>query len=186
MAENNKHYQAPPHYSSGSGGGYYPYTSPPPKANETQQRQHAYDVAYRVGQDDFHHHLSKHFTRHPDLFDDLTHDAFRTGYESGYDAAREGASRRGRPYTPPAVHHQHVPSEHSSSGYYPYASTPSKASGVSATKHAYEVGFRVGQDDFHKGLSKHFTRHDRLFNKETHDSFKLCYEDGYDHARAHK
>lgn len=82
-----------PYYQSG----YYPYSAPPArseKVSDAQRRQHAYDVGYRVGQDDFHRGLDKHYVRHPDLYDSDTRDGFKDGYESGYDRARDHSNRR--------------------------------------------------------------------------------------------
>lgn len=73
--------------------GYYPYSTPPPSASSASQKAHTYDVAYRVGQDDFHHNRPKHMDQHKNLYDSTTHDAFRNGYEAGYDAARRNAKR---------------------------------------------------------------------------------------------
>jgi hypothetical protein len=75
------------YYSSG----YYPYSTPPKTASTSSQKAHTYDVAYRVGQDDFHHNRPKHMDQHKNLFDATTHDSFRSGYEAGYDAARRNA-----------------------------------------------------------------------------------------------
>lgn len=166
--------------------GYYPYAAPPREADAASRNQHAYDVGYRVGQDDFHHHLSKHFVRHRDLFDDATHDAFASGYGAGYDIAREGASNRDRSYHPPVASREPVASDRYPSGYYPYASPPSGQSSAARNRHAYDVGFRVGQDDFNHGHSKHFTHHEKLFDKETRDSFAQGYEQGYDRARGNR
>ena len=47
------------------------------------------------------------------------------------------------------------------------------------------MGFRVGQDDFYGGHTKHFTRHKDLYDADTHHKFALGYEHGYDKARAH-
>jgi hypothetical protein len=77
------------YYSSG----YYPYSTPPKTASTASQKAHTYDVAYRVGQDDFHHNRPKHMDQHKNLFDANTHDSFRSGYEAGYDAARRNAKR---------------------------------------------------------------------------------------------
>jgi hypothetical protein len=77
------------YYSSG----YYPYSRPAPTQSAASQKAHTYDVAYRVGQDDFHHNRSKHMDQHKNLYDASTHDAFRSGYEAGYDAARRKAKR---------------------------------------------------------------------------------------------
>lgn len=71
-------------YSSG----YYPYSAPPRNESLSVQKAHAYEVGFRVGQDDFHHKRPKHMDQHKSLFDDATHDSFRDGYEAGYDAAR--------------------------------------------------------------------------------------------------
>ena len=73
--------------------GYYPYSTPPKTVSSASQKAHAYDVAYRVGQDDFHHKRPKHMDQHKNLYDATTHDAFRNGYEAGYDAARRNAKR---------------------------------------------------------------------------------------------
>ena len=177
------HYQNPPHYANG--GGYYPYTPPPAKADPTTRNQHAFDVGYRVGQDDFHHHLSKHFTRHSKLYDHDTHDAFARGYGSGYDIARAQASGTNRPYPQPSVPSGHIKSSLYPSGYYPYAPAPRDAHPSTKQRHAYDIGFRVGQDDFYGGHSKHFTRHPDLYDKGTHDDFAMGYGHGYDKARAH-
>ena len=77
------------YYSSG----YYPYSRPAPTQSVSSQKAHAYDVGYRVGQDDFHHNRSKHMDQHKNLYDSATHDAFRDGYEAGYDAARRRGKR---------------------------------------------------------------------------------------------
>ncbi len=177
-------YQAQSHYGQQSG--YYPYTAPPRDADKRVRNQHAYDVGYRVGQDDFHHHLDKHFVRHPDLYDDETHDAFGKGYESGYDAARAGLASTKATYNQPVAVREPVKSDRYPSGYYPYASPPSGQSAAVRNHHAYEVGFRVGQDDFNHGHSKHFVHHEDLFDDATRDSFAHGYEQGYDAARAHK
>lgn len=72
------------YYSSG----YYPYSTAPKTASTANRNAHAYDVAYRVGQDDFHHKRPNHMDQHKNLFDSTTHNAFRDGYKAGYDAAR--------------------------------------------------------------------------------------------------
>jgi hypothetical protein len=77
------------YYSSG----YYPYSTAPSTASLSSQKAHTYDVAYRVGQDDFHHNRPKHMDQHQNLFDATTHSSFRSGYEAGYDAARRNAKR---------------------------------------------------------------------------------------------
>ena len=178
-ASNN--YHAESHY--GEQTGYYVYSPPPSEADNAMRNQHAYDVGYRVGHDDYHHHLSKHFTRHPDLYDQATHDAFAGGYESGYDRAREESASRLHDYRPPAVYRESVKSENYPSGYYPYTPPHPDQSDTDRNRHAYEVGYKVGQDDFDHGHSKHFTRHEKLFDKGTHDSFGRGYGAGYDKAR---
>ena len=178
------HYQEPPNYQNGTG--YYPYTPPPPQANTPERNQHAYDVGYRVGQDDFNAHFSLHFTRHPDLFDDATRDAFASGYTNGYNIAREASVSRQRQYAKPAVNPQHVKSDQYKSGYSPYAPPPKEAPISVQKQHAFEVGFRAGQDDFHKGVSKHFDRHQALYTPDTHESFAQGYSGGYDAARSRK
>lgn len=176
------YYQPPPTYSDSPG--YYPYAPPPPNIPPPQRAQHAYDVGYRVGQDDFLQGHSKHFVRHVDLFDDATRDAFSHGYDTGYDVAREAAARRDQEYYRARVSPQPpVPSEHYKSGYYPYTPPPKEAPNVDRQRHAYDIGYRVGQDDSQKGLSKHFTRHDKLFDKDTHESFAAGYDKGFDRAR---
>ncbi|MCB1076244.1 MAG: hypothetical protein KDM64_00325 [Verrucomicrobiae bacterium] len=184
VIEASKNYQQDSHYSDQTG--YYPYTAPPREADAKVRNQHAYDVGYRVGQDDFHHHLSKHFVRHEDLYDDATHDAFGSGYGAGYDAARDGASNRDKSYQPPVASREPVKSDRYPSGYYPYSAPPQGQSDAVRQRHAYEVGFRVGQDDFNHGHSKHFTHHEDLFDGDTKDSFAHGYEEGYDKARAHQ
>jgi hypothetical protein len=179
-----QHYQEPPHYSYSTG--YYPYSPPPPEIDIVARRQHAYDVGYRVGQDDFHQHLTLHFVRHPDLYDEGTHDAFARGYTNGYNVARELAVSREREFSRPKVNSQPVRSEHYASGYSPYAPPPKEGSLSVRKQHAFETGFRAGQDDFHQGHSKHFTRHDTLYDADTHDSFAKGYEGGYDAARSRK
>lgn len=67
------------YYSSG----YYPYSTPPPTVSQSSRNAHTYDVAYRVGQDDYHHKRPKHMDQHRNLFDNTTHNAFRDGYEAG-------------------------------------------------------------------------------------------------------
>ncbi|MEZ0389797.1 MAG: hypothetical protein ACAI34_22145 [Verrucomicrobium sp.] len=182
--QGTSHYQPPPDYASGTG--YYPYAPPPPEVNEVQRRQQAYDIGYRVGQDDFHSGHSKHFIRHPELFDEQTKDAFGHGYDSGYDLAREAAAARQKAYASPRVAPGYIKSEHYPSGYYPYTPPPQKASDTDQQRHAYDVGFRVGQDDFHHKLSKHFPRHEKLYTEATHESFAAGYEKGYDRARGYK
>lgn len=184
LADASQHYQAESNYSDHTG--YYPYTPPPSEADAAARNQHAYDVGYRVGQDDYHHHLSKHFTRHPDLFDSATHDAFANGYGAGYDAATEGASSRQAAYQPPVAIREPVKSDRYPSGYYPYAAPAQGQTPAERNRHAYEVGFRVGQDDFNHGHTKHFTHHQDLYDNESHDSFAHGYEDGYDRARSHQ
>lgn len=184
VQEASSQYLEDSHYSDHTG--YYPYTSPPAEADAKTRNQHAYDVGYRVGQDDFHHQLSKHFVRHPDLFDDATHDAFGSGYSAGYDAAREGSASRDRSYHAPVASREPVKSDRYPSGYYPYAPPPGGQNAASTNRHAYEVGFRVGQDDFNHGHSKHFTHHEELYDKDTRDSFAHGYDDGYDRARDRK
>ena len=174
------HYQAPPHYSNPSD--YSPYTPAPLKADPVSRNQHAYDVGYRVGQDDFHHHLSKHFTRHPDLYDKATHDSFASGYERGYDVARD-RDRREQQYRPPRTSPRHVESPLYPSGYYPYSAPPKNADKETRSRHGYEVGYRIGQDDYHHGHSKHYTRHPDMYDKDTQHNFALGYEHGYDKAR---
>ena len=115
-----------------------------------------------------------------------SHDAFAKGYDAGYDRAREEAHQRERAYQTLKAAQQAVPSEHYTSGYYPYAPPQKDAPRENRLRHAYEVGFRVGQDDFYKGVTKHFTRHDKLFDKETHDAFAHGYDQGYDQARSHR
>lgn len=178
------HYQEPPRYANGTG--YYPYTPPPPQVDPTIRNQHAYDVGYRVGQDDFHAHFAMHFVRHPDLYDDGTKDAFAHGYTNGYSIAREAAASRDRAYAKPVANSQHVKSEHYASGYSPYAPPPKDAKPSDRKQHAFEVGFRAGQDDYHKKLDKHFTRHQALYDQETHESFSNGYDRGYDASRSHK
>jgi hypothetical protein len=80
------HYQEPPNYQNSSG--YYPYTPPPPQVPAPERNQHAYDVGYRVGQDDFNKDVSKLFDRHQALYTPDTHEAFAQEYSGGYDAAR--------------------------------------------------------------------------------------------------
>jgi hypothetical protein len=182
LSENGPvHYQPPPSYYDSPG--YYPYSAPPPNIPDPQRNQHAYDVGYRVGQDDFLQQHSKHFVRHTDLFDDSTRDAFAHGYDTGYDVAREAAARRDREYYRAKVAPTPIPSEHYKSGFYPYTPPPKEASSVDRQRHAYDVGYRVGQDDAHKNLAKHFTRHEKLYDKDTHDSFAAGYDKGYDRAR---
>jgi hypothetical protein len=179
--ELSSHYQAPSDYSDG--GGYSPYSPPPSGVAPANRNQHAYDVGYRVGQDDFHRHLTKHFTRHDDLYDPATHDAFGSGYESGYDRARSEAIRLEQ-HSRPRSHAEHAKSENYPSGYYPYSPPPKNAPPEMRLRHAYEVGYRVGQDDFNTGHSKHYTRHEELYEKDTKNQFKHGYEIGYDKARA--
>ena len=177
----SSHYQSPPDYSNP--GGYYPYAPPPRGIDPTARNQHAYDVGYRVGQDDFHAGQGKRFARHRDLFDEATHDSFGRGYEIGYDRARSDAARRSARQQPRA-HTGHVESSRYPSGYYPYSSTPKEASPQVQRHHGYETGFRVGQDDFRGGHAKHYSHHAKLYSKETQHDFALGYERGYDKARA--
>ena len=78
------------YYSSG----YYPYSVSPQTIPNSERRAHAYDVAFRVGQDDYHHGRPNHMDQHKKLFDSVTHDAFRNGYKAGYDAARRKDKKR--------------------------------------------------------------------------------------------
>jgi len=182
VREASSHYQSPPHYSNP--GGYSPYTPPPLKADPVARNQHAFDVGYRVGQDDFHQHHSKRFSRHPDLFDRATQDAFASGYERGFDTAKQAASRGRNPYTPPRTSPRHAESALYPSGYYPYSPPPQGADRETRNRHSYDVGYRVGQDDFHHGHSKQFMRHKDLYDRSTQRNFALGYEHGYDKARA--
>ncbi|CAN5192819.1 hypothetical protein BH23VER1_BH23VER1_12020 [soil metagenome] len=43
---------------------------------------------------------------------------------------------------------------------------------------------QVGADDFHRGQSKRYSRHDRLFDSRTQNTFKNAYYSGYEAARA--
>lgn len=74
--------------SNAYGSGFYPYTSSPPNLSKSQRNSHAYDIGYRVGQDDFHHKKDKHYVKHPGLYDSDTRESFKKGYEKGYDDAR--------------------------------------------------------------------------------------------------
>ena len=76
-------------------------------------------------------------------------------------------------------------SDHYPSGYYPYSAPPKGANPEVQKRHAYDVGNRIGQDDFNHGHSKHFTRHKDMYDDETHHNFALGYEHGYDKARDH-
>ena len=73
------YYQAPPAYS--------PYASDYREPSPAQ-RQHTFDVGYRVGQDDYRHGLKMSTSRHQGLYDRNTEDAFRSGYSSGYNQAK--------------------------------------------------------------------------------------------------
>lgn len=152
-------------------GNYSPY-SPAYAAPSQSQRQHAFDIGYRVGQDDYRHNLNMSTARHRGLFDKNTEDSFRAGYSSGYNQAKENDRYRqkGKPQY--------------SSGYSPYTQAPKEASSEERNRHAYDVGYRVGQDDFHRGLKKSYSRHDSLFDSKTASSFNSGYQAGYDKAKS--
>ncbi|MFN5963114.1 MAG: hypothetical protein ACK5CW_16690 [Verrucomicrobiota bacterium] len=74
------------------GPGYYETAPGRPGAWNNDQAK-VYDMAYRLGQDDFYRGKDKHMTNHKKMYDSSTHDSFKRGYESGYDAARRKAQR---------------------------------------------------------------------------------------------
>ena len=47
----------------------------------------------------------------------------------------------------------------------------------------YDTAYRAGQDDYYRGKDKHMTNHKKLYDSNTHDTFKRGYEAGYDAAR---
>ena len=180
--DSSSHYQAPSNYSNS--GSYSPYAPPPPDADPRARNQHAFDVGYRVGQDDFHQHLKAQISRHENLYDRGTADAFGSGYHTGYDRAKSDAARVNH-HQRPQVNSGHTKSGNYPSGYYPYSPTPKDANPQQKSRHAYEVGYRVGQDDFHHGHSKHYTKHAELYDRDSKHDFAQGYEHGYDKARAH-
>jgi hypothetical protein len=179
--DSSSHYQSSSNYSNS--GGYSPYSAAPQGIDPKARNQHTYDVGYRVGQDDYHAGRDKHFVKHPDLFDRETREPFGRGYENGYDRARSEANRR-KEQERARSHSGHAESSRYPSGHYPYSTTPKNASPGEQRRHGYEVGYRVGQDDFNGGHSKHYTAHPKLYTKETRHDFTLGYEHGYDKARA--
>jgi hypothetical protein len=173
------YYEPSPYSGQGS---YSPYT--PAYAVPSQaQRQHAFDIGYRVGQDDYRHDLNMSTARHRGLFDKNTEDSFRAGYSSGYNQAKSNDRYRqqSRPqgYQGYAYRDPGYPS-----GYSPYAQAPKEASSEERNRHAYDVGYRAGQDDFHRGLKKSYSRHDKLFDSKTSSSFNSGYQAGYDKAKS--
>ncbi len=174
-----KHHQ-PSHLSTSNS--HSQYAPVPAKASDRQRKQHASEVGFRVGEDDFHNHHTKSFSRHSSLYDAATRDAFVSGYSDGYDRARSEATRKDRPYVPPAPSSVTVPSNLYPSGYYPYTPPPRQSPDVIRQRHAYDVGFKVGQDDFYRGISRFGNRHSGLFDASTSNSFAQGYSDGYDTA----
>lgn len=171
--------QPSPYSSHGYASGYYPYSQAPSQASIDKRRHHAFDVGKRVGADDYHHGKDKRYVKHPDLYDSNTQDAFKKGYYKGYEKARD-TFERGRQRQAQANR-----SAHHRSGYSPYSPAPTHASSQSRNHHAYDIGYRVGQDDFHAGRSKHYPRHGKLYDSSTRDSFKTGYVAGYNIARSH-
>jgi hypothetical protein len=162
-------------------GNYSPYT-PAYVVPSGAQRQHAFDIGYRVAQDDYRHDLNMSIARHRGLFDDNTEEAFRSGYSSGYNQAKQNDPYRQQGYSH-AYNNTPYQNAQYSSGYSPYAQAPKKASSGERNRHAYDVGYRVGQDDFHRKLNKSYSRHKNLFDSETASSFNSGYQAGYDKAK---
>lgn len=86
----------PGYYNQGQGyynqgPGYYE-TAPGRPGAWNNDKAKVYDMAYRLGQDDFYRGKDKHMTNHKKMYDSSTHETFKRGYEAGYDAAR----RKGR------------------------------------------------------------------------------------------
>ncbi|MCF6312083.1 MAG: hypothetical protein L3J39_06500 [Verrucomicrobiales bacterium] len=169
-------------YHSNYNSGYSPYVAPPRGANSAQSRDHAYQVGFRVGQDDFNQNMDKHYPRHAQLYTSNTQSAFKQGYVSGYDRARSNSRGRqnGSRYN---VHNNPVRSDNYSTGYYPYAPVPNRGSSSQRNSHAYDVGYRVGQDDFNHKKPKHYPGHSGLYDNNTRQAFKNGYVKGYDNAR---
>jgi hypothetical protein len=80
----------PGYYNQGPG--YYE-TAPGRPGAWSNDSAKVYDMAYRLGQDDFYRGKDKHMTNHKKMYDSSTHNTFKRGYESGYDAARRKAQR---------------------------------------------------------------------------------------------
>jgi hypothetical protein len=95
--DNHYHQQGSGYYNNrpgyyNQGPGYYETAPGRPGAWNNDQAK-VYDMAYRLGQDDFYRGKDKHMTNHRKMYDSSTHDSFKRGYESGYDAARRKAQR---------------------------------------------------------------------------------------------
>ena len=191
LASNNSGYNQPitPYYEgsqySNYQSGYSPYT--PAYAVPSQaQRQHAFDIGYRVGQDDFRHGLNMSTARHRELFDNNTQESFRSGYSSGYNQSKERERNQQQSYGNVRYNNNGYASSYYPSGYSPYAQAPREAPHGQRTQHSYDIGYRVGQDDFHRNLNKSYSRHGNLFDSQTRSSFSSGYAAGYDHAKAQK
>lgn len=98
---------------------------------------------------------------------------------------RGHSSEAAQVFLPPPVSFR-AESPYYASGFYPYASAaalPPRVSRQQADAHARDIGYRIGQDDFYRGVPKSIAPHGDMFDRHTKDGFKEGYYNGYDIAR---
>ena len=70
-------------------------------------------------------------------------------------------------------------------GYYPYRPAHDHEHRSNHPRHPYQVGYRIGEDDFHHGYEKKYMMHEEMYDHETRAEFKKGYYAGFEDARDH-
>lgn len=68
-------------------------------------------------------------------------------------------------------------------GYAPPAPYQAEYTIEERRRHAYELGRRLGRDDYHAGRKKSYGRHDSYYDYSTEQAFKDGFYSGYEEAR---